>query len=38
MLYNEDLTQLEVELRESPELTVGRIMAKKKLGCAKKSS
>jgi hypothetical protein len=47
-LYNEDLTQLELELssgvgscsrelRESPELAVGRIMARKELGCAKKT-
>jgi hypothetical protein len=28
-LYNEDITQLELELRESPELTVGRIRATK---------
>jgi hypothetical protein len=27
-LYNEDLTQLELELRESPELAVGRIIEK----------
>jgi hypothetical protein len=26
------------ELRESPELAVGRIMARKELGCAKKTS
>jgi hypothetical protein len=28
-LYNEDLRQLELELRESPELVVGRIIVKK---------
>jgi hypothetical protein len=28
----------ELELRESPELAVGRIMARKELGCAKKTS
>jgi hypothetical protein len=28
-LYNEDLRQLELELRESPELAVGRIIEKK---------
>jgi hypothetical protein len=37
-LYNEDLRQVEVELRESPELAVGRIMARKELGCEKKTS
>jgi hypothetical protein len=31
-LYNEDLRQLELELRESPELAVGRIMERKELG------
>jgi hypothetical protein len=36
-MYNEDFTQLElrVELREPLELTVGRIMARKGLGCKK---
>jgi hypothetical protein len=37
-LYNEDLRQLELELRESPELAVGRMMARKELGGAKKTS
>jgi hypothetical protein len=37
-LYKEDLRQLELELRESPELAVGTIMAGKELGCAKKTS
>jgi hypothetical protein len=36
--YNEDLGQVELELRESPELAVGRIIARKQLGCAKKTS
>jgi hypothetical protein len=36
--YNEDLMQLELELRESPELAVGKIMARKELGSAKKTS
>jgi hypothetical protein len=39
-LYNEDLRQLELKLRESPELAVGnnlREMARKELGCAKKT-
>jgi hypothetical protein len=30
--------QQRIELRESPELAVGRIMARKELGCAKKTS
>jgi hypothetical protein len=45
-LYNEDFTQQELELssgvsscsrefRESPELVVDRITARKELGCAK---
>jgi hypothetical protein len=38
MLYNEDLRQLELELRETPELAVGRITARKELGSAKKTS
>jgi hypothetical protein len=29
---------LGIELKESPELAVGRIMARKELGCAKKTS
>jgi hypothetical protein len=29
-LYNEDRTQLELELRESPELPIGRIIEKKR--------
>jgi hypothetical protein len=37
-LHNEDLTQLELELRESLELVVGRIIARKELSCAKKTS
>jgi hypothetical protein len=37
-LYNEDLMQLELELRESPELAVGRIMGRKELGSTKKTS
>jgi hypothetical protein len=48
-LYNEDLPQLELELssgvgscsrdlRESPELAVGRIMARNELGCTKMTS
>jgi hypothetical protein len=37
-LYNEDFMQLELGLRESPELAVGRIMARKELDCAKKTS
>jgi hypothetical protein len=37
-LCNEDLKQLELELRESLELVVGRIMTRKELGCAKKTS
>jgi L-lysine 2,3-aminomutase len=37
-LYNEDLRQLEFELRESPQLAVGRIMARMEFGCAKKIS
>jgi hypothetical protein len=37
-LYNEDLMQLELELREPPELASGRIITRKKLGCAKKTS
>jgi hypothetical protein len=37
-LYNEDLRQLELELRVSPVLAVGRIMARKELGCEKKTS
>jgi hypothetical protein len=37
-LYNDDLRQLELELRESPELAVDRIRARKELGCAKKTS
>jgi hypothetical protein len=36
-LYNEDLTQLEVELSRAPELAVGRIMARNGLGCVKKT-
>jgi hypothetical protein len=36
--YNEDPGQLELELRESPRLVVSRIMARKELGCAKKTS
>jgi hypothetical protein len=36
--YNEDLRQLESELRESPELAVSRIMARNELGSAKKIS
>jgi hypothetical protein len=28
MLYNEDLMQVEIELSESPELAVGRIIEK----------
>jgi hypothetical protein len=37
-LYNRELGQLELELKESPELAVGRIMARKELSCAKKTS
>jgi hypothetical protein len=48
-LYDEDLTQLEIELsfgfgscsrelRESSELTVGRIMLRKELSSEKKTS
>jgi hypothetical protein len=33
-IYNEDLRQLELELRESPELAVGKIMASKELSSA----
>jgi hypothetical protein len=36
--YNEDFRHLERELRESPELAVGRIIARKELGCSKKTS
>jgi hypothetical protein len=40
-LYNEDLRQLQLELRASAELAIGRIIEKtlrKELGCAKKNS
>jgi hypothetical protein len=37
-LYNEDLRQLELELREPSELAVGRITARNELGSAKKIS
>jgi hypothetical protein len=33
--YNEDLTQLELKLRKSPALAVGRIMTRKELGSTK---
>jgi hypothetical protein len=32
------LTQLELELRESPELAFGRILIRNELGCAKNTS
>jgi hypothetical protein len=35
---SEKLTQLELETNLFPELAFGRIMARKKLGCAKKTS